>query len=119
MSKDRAAPFSRKHRRYWIPVTGGMILIGVINVALGLCTYKDAPEPQRMEVQIARDAGNTDAAGTLGARDVPVAVIRAFNTKYPRTLPSGARKDGDSYTLGFGVGKTATFTADGTFVSEH
>ena len=32
MAKDRAAPFSKKHRRTWIPVTGGMILIGVINL---------------------------------------------------------------------------------------
>jgi hypothetical protein len=39
VSKDRARPFSRKHRRYWIPVTGGMILIGLVNVALGYCSY--------------------------------------------------------------------------------
>ena len=44
MVKDRARPFSRKHRKYWIPVTGGMILIGIINVALGYCTYSSAPE---------------------------------------------------------------------------
>ena len=35
MAKDRAAPFSRKHRRYWLPVTGGMLLIGVINLLIG------------------------------------------------------------------------------------
>ena len=39
MAKDRSAPFSRKHRRYWLPVTGGMILIGIINVALGYCSW--------------------------------------------------------------------------------
>lgn len=44
MAKDRARPFSRKHRKYWIPVTGGMILIGIINVALGWCSFSDAPE---------------------------------------------------------------------------
>jgi hypothetical protein len=33
--KDRARPFSKKHRKYFLPVTGGMILIGVINVAIG------------------------------------------------------------------------------------
>lgn len=44
MPKDRARPFSRKHRRYWIPVTGGMILIGVINVALGFCSYHQPPD---------------------------------------------------------------------------
>lgn len=49
MSKDRAAPFSRKHRRYWIPVVIGMALIGVINLAIGFYLYatgpKDAPRP--------------------------------------------------------------------------
>ena len=35
MAKDRAAPFSRKHRRYWLPVTGGMLLIGAVNLFIG------------------------------------------------------------------------------------
>ena len=39
VAKDRARPFSRKHRRYWIPVTGGMILIALVNLALGYCSY--------------------------------------------------------------------------------
>ena len=117
MSKDRAAPFSRKHRRYWIPVTGGMILIGVVNVAIGLASYKRAPDTQPIQLRI--DAGTSDAAGTIGARDLPVAVMRGFTTRYPRTLPTGARQDGDNFVVGFGAGKTATFTADGTFVSEH
>lgn len=39
VAKDRARPFSRKHRRYWIPITGGMILIALINLALGYCSY--------------------------------------------------------------------------------
>jgi len=54
VAKDRAAPFSRKHRRYWIPVTGGMILIGVINVIIGYCTY-DPPAsgpPEKIELKI-------------------------------------------------------------------
>ena len=45
MSKDRAAPFSRKHRRYWIPVLGGMILIGFINLVIGLISYANQPTP--------------------------------------------------------------------------
>ncbi len=51
MSKDRARPFSRKHRRYWIPVTGGMILIGAINITLGVCSYTPPPHeaPERIE----------------------------------------------------------------------
>ena len=117
MSKDRAAPFSRKHRRYWLPVTGGMILIGVINVTIGLCSYKDAPEPQRLVLHI--DAGTSDVAGTIGARDLPIPVMRAFTLKHPQTIPTGARKDGDTYTIGFGAGHTVTFQSDGSVVSEH
>ena len=52
MSKDRARPFSRKHRRYWIPVTGGMILLGLINVAIGYCSYTAPTTPQRLELVI-------------------------------------------------------------------
>jgi hypothetical protein len=45
VSKDRSAPFSRKHRRYWLPVTGGMLLIGAINVGIGYCSYPGEPAP--------------------------------------------------------------------------
>ena len=59
MSKDRAAPFSRKHRRYWIPVTGGMLLIGAINVAIGYCSY-DRPSDVHTSIELnipVRDGG--------------------------------------------------------------
>ena len=121
MAKDRAAPFSRKHRRYWIPVTGGMILIGAINVALGVCSYREPSDhPQRIELQLPHPP--IDAAGTLGAAELPVAVMRAFNHKYPNTLPAGARAEGDRFTVIFPPGMahaSATFRADGTFVSEQ
>ena len=123
MAKDRAAPFSRKHRRYWIPVTGGMVAIGAINVALGLCSYRAPPPPERMQV-VLPDAAHppTDAAGTMGASQLPAVVMRAFNLKYPRTIPSGARAAGDTYVVMFPAGAphtSATFRADGTFVSEQ
>ncbi|HWO19332.1 MAG TPA: hypothetical protein VNO30_11170 [Kofleriaceae bacterium] len=51
MSKDRAAPFSRKHRRYWLPVTGGMLLIGAINLALGYCAY-DPPSASTEKIEL-------------------------------------------------------------------
>jgi hypothetical protein len=66
VSKDRARPFSPKHRRYWIPVTGGMILIGVVNLSVGYCSYDPPPPPpEKIEVTIprsefARDAGVAD-----------------------------------------------------------
>jgi hypothetical protein len=44
VAKDRAAPFSRKHKRYWLPVTGGMVLIGVINTTIGLYLYAHRPK---------------------------------------------------------------------------
>ena len=61
MSKDRAAPFSRKHRRYWLTVTGGMLLIGAINVVIGYMSY-DAPTGKSEKIEfdlptIHRDAG--------------------------------------------------------------
>ena len=58
MVKDRAAPFSRKHRRYWLPVTGGMVLIGVINVIIGYCSYpRQSDEPQQQIQLHLIDAG--------------------------------------------------------------
>lgn len=77
MSKDRAAPFSRKHRRYWLPVTGGMLLIGAINIALGYCAYDGPPPtPQKIEPVIppsmyARDAGVDAPAASAPAPAAP------------------------------------------------
>ncbi|MCE9576861.1 MAG: hypothetical protein K8W52_27190 [Deltaproteobacteria bacterium] len=44
MVKDRARPFSRKHRRYWLTITGGMIVIGAINLALGVLLWPHSAE---------------------------------------------------------------------------
>ena len=75
MSKDRAAPFSRKHRRYWIPVTGGMVLIGVTNVVLGFCSYSPPPNepPQRIELKLPPPHEPVDAGAVrIDAPIVPV-----------------------------------------------
>ena len=69
VAKDRAAPFSKKHRRTWIPITGGMIILGAINVAVGVYLYSSGPKdaPRREPVQpryrggTALDAGVPDA----------------------------------------------------------
>jgi hypothetical protein len=103
VSKDRAAPFSRKHRRYWIPVTGTMILLGVINLVLGWYSYKPASEPQRIELNIGIDAA-IDGANTLGASELPADVMRAFAIKYPHILPAGAMRSGANYTIAFPPG---------------
>jgi len=124
VAKDRAAPFSRKHRRTWLTVTGGMIVIGAVNVAIGMCLYKGDTPHERIELDIpVRDAQvlPPDAAGTMGASQLPADVMRAFAVKYPRTIPAGARKDGDVYTIDFrpGAGHAhARFAPDGTFISE-
>jgi hypothetical protein len=64
VSKDRARPFSRKHRKYWIPVTGGMIFIGIINVALGFCSYTP---PSDVHERIVFDS-KTGSASTIAAQ---------------------------------------------------
>jgi hypothetical protein len=70
VAKDRAAPFSRKHRKTWIPITGGMILIGIINLSIGLYLYssgpKDAPRTPKHDANpFSVDAGIRDG----GIRD--------------------------------------------------
>lgn len=118
MAKDRAAPFSKKHRRYWIPITGGMLLIGAFNVALGVCTYEEPPPTERIQVNI---PGQETPQGTLRAADLPASVMRAFATKYPHTIPAGASLEAGNYVVFFPAGrdtKRAVFTPDGTFVSQ-
>jgi hypothetical protein len=119
VAKDRAAPFSKKHRRYWLPVTGGMVLIGLINVFLGVCTYERAgdPEPIRLSLPTV-DAG----AGSLGVAQIPGDVMRAFAIRYPKTIPLGANVVNGDYVLLFPKGaakQRATFRPDGSFVSEE
>jgi hypothetical protein len=122
VNKDRAAPFSRKHRRYWIPVLGGMILIGFANVIIGFLAYKE-PSHEHEQIRldlIKRDAG-IDALNTLSAAELPTEVMRAFAVKYPQTLPTGATYLNGTYVIDFPPGKGhahATFKPDGTFVSE-
>jgi hypothetical protein len=71
VSKDRAAPFSRKHRRYWLPVTGGMLLIGAINVGIGYCSYEPPPPaPEKIELVIPPSSYATDG-GVDGLPSAP------------------------------------------------
>jgi hypothetical protein len=80
VAKDRARPFSRKHRRYWIPVLGGMISIGLINLVIGFLTYTPAPDeheqiplhvhqrPDEPTARLTYDAGVPDAPARDAAR---------------------------------------------------
>lgn len=127
MSKDRARPFSRKHKKYWIPVTGGMLLIGAINVGIGFCAYEPPPPPPERIIPVlpppTPPAPRTD--GSIGLGAIPAVVMRAFAVAYPRRVPSGAKKlvapDG---TTTFEISFTAPTTTvvyrdDGTFVSQR
>jgi len=79
VSKDRARPFSRKHRKYWIPVTGGMILIGVINVIVGYCSYtrpSDVHERIVPDVPFARGSGSGSSAAHVAAGCAPAVAAR-------------------------------------------
>jgi hypothetical protein len=68
VSKDRARPFSRKHRRYWITITGGMILIGLINLAIGFLSYE---EPSEKHEKIKFDLPTRDAGMDAPADATP------------------------------------------------
>jgi len=120
VAKDRAAPFSKKHRKYWIPVTGGMLLIAAINVGLGIYSYKEPPTPERIELNI--PGASQGPQGVLRPSDLPAPVMRAFAIKYPRTIPAGANLEGGNYSVLFpagGLHKRALFTPDGAFIAEE
>jgi hypothetical protein len=121
VSKDRARPFSRKHRKYWIPVTGGMLLIGAINVLIGLCSYKGIPpEPQRIELTLPPPGTGTD--GTVNLGEVPAPVMHAFAVAYPRHIATAKKLDGTTFELSYvdaGVTHRVTYRADGTELSSR
>jgi len=79
VSKDRARPFSRKHRKYWIPVTGGMVLIGLLNIAIGFCTYtrpSDVHERIIVDVPYARGSGSAVVARPAAVGCAPAIAAR-------------------------------------------
>ena len=95
-----------------------MILLGVVNLTLGWCSYKPATEPTVLHVST--DAA-LDGANTLGASELPADVMRAFAVKYPHVLPAGALRDGVNYIIVFPPGNAhhrATFDGSGAFVDE-
>jgi len=97
-----------------------MLLIGAINIALGFCSYKEPPPPERIELHI--PGAEPPPPGALRASDLPPAVMRAFAVKYPHTIPAGADLVSGNYTVLFPAGrehKSAVFTPDGAFVSEQ
>lgn len=97
-----------------------MILIGAINVIIGMCSYEAPKDPQRIDLGLTNDTAS-DAPNGIKLRDLPAGAMRAFAVKYPHTLPAGASHIADTYIIAFPRGAShhhATFLADGTFVSE-
>lgn len=93
MSKDRARPFSRKHRKYWIPVTGGMVLIGVINVAIGYCSYtrpSDVHERIIPDVPNARGMANAAVAPQASTGCAPALKARVESYTSSSTILAGS-----------------------------
>ena len=84
VSKDRARPFSRKHRRYWIPVTGGMILIGLVDLALGYCSYTP---PSEVHERIIPDVPNVAGRSAAVAAPVTVPCAPAITARIAADLP--------------------------------
>jgi hypothetical protein len=84
VAKDRARPFSRKHRRYWIPVTGGMILIGLVNVALGYCSYS---RPSDVHERIIPDVPSAGSAAVPAARPAATGCPPALAARIAADLP--------------------------------
>jgi len=83
VAKDRARPFSRKHRKYWITVTGGMILIGLLDLALGYCSYKPPPE---VHERIVYNVPNVAGGGAAAAPEA-VACAPAISARIAASLP--------------------------------
>ncbi len=127
MSKDRAAPFSKKHRRYWIPVLGGMIAIGLVNLAIGYVIYKPPETPERIQLHIPPPGTPADTTehtlpdGTIEQAisngDIPGAVMRAFSTQFPRTIPESSVKRTKAGVVSYRItvgSATATYRDDGS-----
>ena len=127
MAKDRARPFSKKHRLYWLTVTGGMLLIGAINVGIGMCVYDKGPEHvQRIDLVLPAPSSEAQAhvipdEGMLGLGQIPVPVMKAFTKTYPQHVPQGAKKLDDGtfelFYLDEGARRTARFAADGAIAN--
>jgi len=91
--KDRASPFSRKHRRYWLTTAGGMVLIMSLNLGLGFglmrCKTDPPPKPDYRPIPpvvLPPDAG-VDAGAPAADLDAGVAEARDAAAALDALLP--------------------------------
>jgi hypothetical protein len=125
VAKDRAAPFGRKHAKYWFTVTGGMIAIGLINIAIGYWFYTPQGDPPERIIAVPAPPPPPPPPlpeGTISLGEIPLPVMRAFVQQFPQRAPQTARKLADDlYELTFvapgaTTSETAKFTAAGAVV---
>jgi hypothetical protein len=85
VAKDRARPFSPKHRRYWIPVTGGMIALGLLNVVIGYCSYTTPSDKhEQIQLGVPNAAGVADAAAPFERpTSCPPAIVARIEAEMP------------------------------------
>jgi len=103
-----------------------MLLIGVLNLGIGFCAYKPAPpEPERITLTLPPPTPAARPTDRIDRPRVdPRQVMRAFAVKYPRHVPSRAKKlvaaDGSATfeSLVHRTGDHRRLSRDGTFVSE-
>lgn len=102
-----------------------MLLIGLFNVAIGMCAYESPRTPDRIIPQLP-PAGTPAGAplDTIGLAAIPTPVMRAFAIAYPRHIPSArriAQPDGSTvYELTFtdaGKSLRVSYRPDGSFLS--
>jgi len=92
-----------------------MILIGLINVGLGLTIYHAPQDPARIDVGVGRPLDMMPPSA------LPTVVVRAFVARYPHTIALGATHSGSSYVIAFPASSPqhhATFADNGAFLSE-
>ena len=104
-----------------------MILIGLFNLAIGYCSYRAPKDPERIQLVIPPPGTPADTTphtlpdGTveqaIRTAEIPGAVMRAFTTQFPRTLPTSAARrtkaGATTYVIGAGSA-SATYRDDGT-----
>lgn len=100
-----------------------MILIGLLNVGIGFCTYSPQGDPPERIIPVLPPAHSSD--GTVTGAQIPVEVMRSFIAKYPRNAPHARRlatPEGNVFEFELTRdAKTvrATFREDGAFVGEQ
>lgn len=118
MAKDRARPFSRKHRKYWIPVTGGMILIGLLDVVLGYCSYSRPSDVHERILYDVPSVGSGSAAPPRAATGCAPALLAKLDAQMPGAVVTSCAADRATVVRGPHAIELALAGAEITAVAE-